>query len=338
MSFQGVVGNRKSITSAKAAVASGKSLLILGPTGFGKTLMMNCIVSHLSDKHEVERSYADTWDEIEAHFINFSKRILDAPKKNHKRWFVIEDFDCFISMSKTCVKRLEDLLESHHQRCSIIVTCSSIFDKSLLKVKRRMVHIYMGSVTSTDLLRWGLTQYPNISPERMATLSEECLGSIHRLIREVSNDVHGFTLNEHGSPDENISGSKYVVAKDVLCGKMSMDEIEQATTIHGGHMFADTIFHNAPLVSSMEVVDYIRIGTRVVDLIPIATTTCDKRTRDITNMMRVVPWISCISLGESTSFTFTSILAHINARSTARNTRSKDAYASCVTMAEKVYS
>jgi GTPase SAR1 family protein len=158
-SFQEFLGSYGLIQKIKTVILQPSfQLLIIGPSGGGKTTLSNLIIQTLEDKYDVLSIYSEVYEDMKGlksliHNFMYNKTIESYFSKK-KKLILLDDIDILISNERNANSFILSLVEDtlNMEKLSILITCTNSEEKRLTELKKKIGYERISVPSKQDLL------------------------------------------------------------------------------------------------------------------------------------------------------------------------------------------
>jgi hypothetical protein len=321
-------------------VSERKHVAVVAPPGHGKSTLVATALEQLQTDCRVVVQRADpgaAWSRVRLHVENFANRCLLPSDSGSIKVFVLDDLDVVAACDKSCLCDLREILKACRLRLVVVFTCLPALVPKLARILTLVVRVDASPVPDRDLVEYGRSISQNHGLcDRAAALSR---GSFPLCLSALRAPTHSDGSHAHSSLLlEGVDTTRQAVTS-VLTNSPALDEMDRTLGSFGGHMFVDTVFHNASRVHNMQLTTYVQHAIRHVLMgsASHALNTLDRDTRDQINLARCAEWRGVAHTPEISKVEFTNTLALCNARAACRKKYAACACSEGMTIAEKVF-
>ena len=339
MSFVGT-GIREQVVQL---VSEQGHVVIVAPPGHGKSTLVATVLTSLKARGGVTVQRADPtapWSRVRSHIENFAKRCLLPCESGLVKVFVVDDLDIIAACDKSCLSDLREILKRHRSHLVVVLTCLPALLPKLTRVLTLAARVDAYPVPVQDLVAFGSSISKDTELcERAATQSRGSLPRCVSLLQSwvVGGDRDVSTQLAHALRIGGDTTSEAVAS--VLRASPDLAEMDRTLGSFGGHMFVDTVFHNACRTAGLSLDTYVEHAIRYVLMGSgsHALNTLEKETRDQVNLARCAEWRGVGRTRDNHRIDFTNTLALCNARAACRKKIAVSACSRGLTCSEMVF-
>lgn len=157
--FKEFLGNYSLIQKVKSIIVQPSfKLLLIGPSGGGKTTLSNLIIQSLEDKYDVLSIYSEVYEDMKGlksliHNFMYNKTIESYFSKK-KKLILLDDIDILISNERNANSFILSFMDdaANMDKMSVLITCTNSEEKRLTELKKKIGYERISVPSKQDLL------------------------------------------------------------------------------------------------------------------------------------------------------------------------------------------